>query len=431
MKEAEEKACPTRKEVGFALVSAGVLTSEWLNAYALVPRRAFLPDDIWPFDMKTGQVVHVSRADDERRWQEYADADLPVVTQWDDGEHEGRRPGRLPTSSASMPSLVFQMLDLLTVDEGSKVLEIGTGTGWNAALLAHRAGEENVVSVEVDRSVADQAKRALDRFGALVEVVHGDGSRGAPDRAPYDRTLATCGVREIPFDWVAQTRPLGVIVAPWGTCFTHDDALVRLQVQPNAQGRHLGVHPVATLLALQRGRWPHPVDRTPIPAAAEVRQGGVQTAPLLVYGSETHSAPPTWWRRPPIVSAGPDTAVGGRCWAGRRGAECSGFTIPDRHPARISRGQEGDVWSLTTLQRVSPRYGAKGQSADLERGKSQVTALVRASGHHSLDARWRPIKSGARAPAQGAGRPSPPATRSTCWQPSPHRAAVPCRARRP
>lgn len=243
MKEAEEKACPTRKEVGFALVSAGVLTSEWLNAYALVPRRAFLPDDIWPFDMKTGQVVHVSRADDAKRWQEYADADLPIVTQWDDGEHEGHQPGRLPTSSASMPSLVFQMLDLLTVDEVSKVLEIGTGTGWNAALLAHRAGEENVVSVEVDRSVADQAKRALDRFGALVKVVHGDGSRGVPGHAPYDRTLATCGVRKIPFDWVAQTRPLGVIVAPWGTGFTHDDALVRLQVQPNgqiAQGNFVG-----------------------------------------------------------------------------------------------------------------------------------------------------------------------------------------------
>ncbi|WP_031086494.1 methyltransferase domain-containing protein [Streptomyces sp. NRRL WC-3549] len=244
MKEAEQKALPaTRQQVGFALVPAGVLTSEWLNAYALVPRRAFLPDDIWPFDMRTGQTVHVSRAVDGRRWQEYADADVPIVTQWDDGGHQGPQPGRLPTSSASMPSVVFRMLDLLTVDEGSRVLEIGTGTGWNAALLAHRAGDDNVVSVEVDAAVAGRARGALDRFGALVEVVHGDGARGAPGHAPFDRTVATCGVREIPFAWVARTRPLGVIVAPWGAGFTGEDALVRLQVHKGgeiAQGGFVG-----------------------------------------------------------------------------------------------------------------------------------------------------------------------------------------------
>lgn len=232
-----------RQQVGFALVSAGALTSEWLSAYALVPRRAFLPHHIWPFDRETGQAVHVSRTDDARRWQEYADADVPIVTQWDDGEPEGSRPGRLPTSSASMASLTFHMLDVLTVDEDSRVLEIGTGTGWNAALLAHRAGDENVVSVEVDESVADRARKALHQFGALVKVVHGDGLHGAPDHAPFDRVIATCGVRQVPFDWVAQTRPLGVIVAPWGTGFTHEEALVRLRVHTGggiAQGHFVG-----------------------------------------------------------------------------------------------------------------------------------------------------------------------------------------------
>ncbi|MGF1340613.1 methyltransferase domain-containing protein [Streptomyces flavovirens] len=284
-KEAEE-AYPTRRQVGFALVSAGVLTSEWLNAYALVPRRAFLPDVIWPYDMESGQAVHVSRTDDAGRWQRYADADVPIVTQWDDGGHEGPLPGRLPTSSASMPSVVFRMLDVLTVDEDSRVLEIGTGTGWNAALLAHRTGDGHVVSVEVDAAVADRAREALHRFGALVEVVHGDGLCGAPDHAPFDRVVATCGVREVPFDWVAQTRPLGVIVAPWGTGFTQDDALVRLQVHASgefAQGRFVG--PVAFMKA--RAHRTAPVDHeayaphTGFPAveesgevAAEIAAGG-------------------------------------------------------------------------------------------------------------------------------------------------------------
>lgn len=84
------------------------------------------------------------------------------------------------------------------------------GTGYNAALLAHRLGAENVVSVEVDPAVADAARVALDRAGfGAVTVVTGDGVDGYADGGPYDRVLATVAVASVPPSWVAQTCPAG------------------------------------------------------------------------------------------------------------------------------------------------------------------------------------------------------------------------------
>ncbi len=185
---------------------------------------------MWPFDMAAGRSVAVHKADDPEAWCDYADQDVPVVTQWDDGEHGGTKPGTVPTSSASMPSVVFRMLSALDVEPGHRVLEIGTGTGWNAALLGYRVGPENVVSVEVDGHVAASARSALERFSLPVRVVHGDGFEGCSDHAPYDRVIATCGVRSVPFAWVRQCHPRGVVVAPWGTHFGNGDAVVRLVV---------------------------------------------------------------------------------------------------------------------------------------------------------------------------------------------------------
>lgn len=222
-------------ELGRALMSAGFLSSDWAPAFHAVPRSAFLPDLMWPFDMSTGRSIAVSQAGDPGAWQGYADSDAPIVTQWDDGVHSGTAPGEVSTSSASMPSVVFAMLRDLDVQPRNRVLEIGTGTGWNAALLAHRLGVENVVTVEVDEAVASAARTVLERFGTPVRVVHGDGFKGYPEAAPYDRIIATCGLRSIPFAWVRQSRPQGVIVAPWGTHYSNGDAVVRLVVADDGQ----------------------------------------------------------------------------------------------------------------------------------------------------------------------------------------------------
>ncbi|MFE6778289.1 methyltransferase domain-containing protein [Streptomyces sp. NPDC057702] len=221
---------PDHTELGRLLAAGGALPPEWAGAFAAVPRAGFLPEVMWPFDMAAGTSVAVSRGDDPDGWWAYADADVPVVTQWDDGAHSGREPGRVSTSSASMPSVVFGMLRDLDVRPGHRVLEVGTGTGWNAALLAHRVGAGNVVSVEVDEAVAERARGALERFGTGVRVVRGDGYAGWAEGAPYDRVVVTAGVRHVPFAWVAQTRPGGVVVVPWGTHYGNGDGVARLVV---------------------------------------------------------------------------------------------------------------------------------------------------------------------------------------------------------
>jgi protein-L-isoaspartate O-methyltransferase len=218
----------------------GRLTADWAEVFAEVDRAGFLPAVMWPHDMSSRTNTTVDRTGDPDAWYAYADADVPVTTQWDDGHHQGTAPGQVPTSSASAPSVVASMLADLDVAEGMRVLEIGTGTGWTAGLLTRRLGQGRVTSIEVDPAVAAAARTALHGASLHPELVVGDGLPGHPPGAPYDRILATMGVRTVPFTWVQQTAPGGVIVAPWGTPYANADALVRLTVTEDhdrAEGR--------------------------------------------------------------------------------------------------------------------------------------------------------------------------------------------------
>lgn len=254
-----------RPALGRSLLTSRALASDWIPAAAAVPRSAFLPEVIWPHDMASGRSVRVSRREDPVAWRRYAYDDVPVITQWDDGAGDGDSAGLLPSSSASAPSVVFAMLRDLAVAETSRVLEIGTGTGWNAALLGYRLGVENVTTVEVDQAVADAARDSLERFGLSLHVVTGDGLVGFADGAPYDRIIVTCGMRSVPFAWVVQARPGALILLPWGTSYSHLDATVRLTVAEDgrsAVGPFLG--PVEFMkLRAQRVDWPEHAQYVP------------------------------------------------------------------------------------------------------------------------------------------------------------------------
>jgi protein-L-isoaspartate O-methyltransferase len=223
-----ENRVSDQEELTRFLLEIGALTDDWTAAFEAVPRAAFLPDRIWPYDMDTRTSYFVDRRAEPAAWTRAAYANVPITIQWDDGRHPGPEPGRVPTSSASMPSVVARMLADLDVFPDAHVLEIGTGTGWNAGLLAARLGDRHVVTVEVDQAVAAGARAALARVGLRPEVVCADGRDGWPDRAPYDRVIATVGVRRFPPAWLAQTRAGGLILAPWGTHYCDEDALVRL-----------------------------------------------------------------------------------------------------------------------------------------------------------------------------------------------------------
>jgi protein-L-isoaspartate(D-aspartate) O-methyltransferase len=119
-------------------------------------------------------------------------------------------------SSSSQPSIMAIMLEQLEVQPGQRVLEIGAGTGYNAALLARLAGPRGrVTTVDIDPDTAAAARAHLRAAGyGGVRVVAGDGGHGWPDRAPYDRIIATAACWQIPQPWIDQLAEGGVLVAP-------------------------------------------------------------------------------------------------------------------------------------------------------------------------------------------------------------------------
>lgn len=119
-------------------------------------------------------------------------------------------------SAASQPSIVALMLEQLGVRPGERVLEIGAGTGYNAALLAHLAGPRGqVTTIDVDPDITAAARSALAAAGYPgVAVIDGDGALGWPPGAPYDRLIATVGAWDLPQAWVAQLAPAGRLVVP-------------------------------------------------------------------------------------------------------------------------------------------------------------------------------------------------------------------------
>ena len=121
-----------------------------------------------------------------------------------------------PISSSSQPAIMAIMLDQLDLAPGQRVLEIGAGTGYNAALMAHIVGPAGtVVSVDIDADLARQARDHLVSAGYPdVTVVAADGAEGYPPSAPYDRVIATVGVSDLAPAWLDQTGPDGRIVVP-------------------------------------------------------------------------------------------------------------------------------------------------------------------------------------------------------------------------
>jgi protein-L-isoaspartate(D-aspartate) O-methyltransferase len=244
-----------REDLTAALSAAGALPESWATVFREVDRARFIPARVW-FDDEQGRPQPLDRDGEPDRWRSAVYSDEPIVTQLDDGATVWPARSNAVTSSASQPSVVLLMLDALDVQPGQKVLEIGTGTGFNAALLAHSLGDQWVTSIEVDPALAEGARANLKAAGYAPTVVCADGAEGWPGGAPYDRVISTAAViaGSLPYAWVEQTRPGGLILTPWETAY-HDGALVRLCVHEDGTATG-GVIGNAMFMRLREQRTP-------------------------------------------------------------------------------------------------------------------------------------------------------------------------------
>jgi len=169
------------------IIGSGRLRSEPLvEALRAVPRHVFVPG------------VELAKA--------YEDA--AIVTKWaGDGQ---------PISSSSQPAVMAAMLEQLGVEPGQRVLEIGAGTGYNAAVMAHLVGESGAVTtLDIDQDLVDGARRHLSAAGIEgVTVVCADGANGWSEACPYDRIILTVGAWDLSPAWIDQLAGGGRLVLP-------------------------------------------------------------------------------------------------------------------------------------------------------------------------------------------------------------------------
>ena len=207
------------------LVQRGLVRSPGVErAFRAVPRHCFV-ERFWVAGREAVYDVQVDNLSTEALKVVYSDEAL--ITRRDaKGD---------PTSSASQPSVVAMMLEGLDLKPGLRVLEIGAGTGYNAALMVEVVGDQRLVTtIDIDADVVAQTGRLLARAGyGAIETICGDGALGCAASAPFDRIVATVGCSDISWDWVDQLRPDGLLLVPL---------------------EHGGSHPLVKLRVLQPGR---------------------------------------------------------------------------------------------------------------------------------------------------------------------------------
>lgn len=142
--------------------------------------------------------------------------DAPIEDAYSDEAVYTKAKDGVSLSAASQPTIVAAMLEQLAVEPGQRILEIGAGTGYNAALLAAITGPDgHVTTIDVDDDLVHGARAHLDAAGVTdVDVVLGDGALGHPKAAPYDRVVATVGAHEVPTAWLDQLAPDGRLLLP-------------------------------------------------------------------------------------------------------------------------------------------------------------------------------------------------------------------------
>ncbi|WP_206507765.1 methyltransferase domain-containing protein [Streptomyces chrestomyceticus] len=360
-----QEAARLRAKLVRTLTDAGDLTDPaWRAAFEAVPRHACVPC----FYDHAGRTVAADDPETRDQWLTAVHENRQLVT---------HRTAGSATSSSSMPSLMATMLEALQAADGMRVLEVGTGTGYNAALLAHRLGDDNVVTIDVSPDITGLARERLAAIGHQPLVVTGDGALGWPDKAPYDRIIVTCRLRAVPPALLRQLTEAGFILAPLGNALARihrtgertaegaflpggaffmplrrgadDGQPTRRPGLPDTAGRPARL-PAALIadndfrflvsIAVPGLTWQYDLDEERKPTGARVWAPDGSLADLKADGTVTEAGPRNLWS---LLEAAYDTFLG----AGRPGPERYGVTI-DADAQRVwLDSPRGPGWNLT------------------------------------------------------------------------------------
>ena len=204
--DVQERAVLLAADLAQQLTDDGVLHSpEWNTALRSVLRHLFVPRYVDQRPDGSWRTVSGDDPDTVDEWLAavYANRPLTTAVRTDTNGHT------VAISSSSKPGLMVRMLETLEIRDGHRVLEIGTGTGWNAGLLCQRLGAASVVSVDIEADLVASAQGRLADLGFAPVVAAVDGTQGFPDAGPFDRIIATCSVARVPWQWVEQLAPDG------------------------------------------------------------------------------------------------------------------------------------------------------------------------------------------------------------------------------
>ena len=210
------------------------------------------------------------------------------------------RPGTSPmfTSSSTLPSLMLRMLEELDVTDGCWVLEIGTGCGYNAALLCERLGSEYVTSVDIDPELVELANERLAANGYTPTLAAVNGANGYPPGAPYHRIIATCSVPAIPPAWLEQAAPDAVILVDVRGKIGGTVARLTIDGDGTASGRFL---PLGTSFMWLRHTLDFPApdliwesDNEPVHSVTQVDPALLHSDDVFGFVAQWHLPDVTW-----------------------------------------------------------------------------------------------------------------------------------------
>jgi protein-L-isoaspartate(D-aspartate) O-methyltransferase len=261
-----------------AMAADGVTDPAVLAAMSAVPREVFVPH-FWASGPEGRDYDLTGDHPDPPAVPLVYDMDRALAVRWDPA-HPGDA-----TSTASAPRLMAWMLELLDLRPGLRVLEIGTGTGYNVALLAEIVGDASfITSVDIDAGLVEEARGHLDPLGyGGARLLTGDGASGVPTAEPFDRVVATVGCVDLAPAWLDQLTPEGILLVPLEHGAVHPLVRARPDGAGGAAAELVGRSGFVAIRGLQAARSPWKAHRPPAAAIGRAVMGAVDVGTTSLW----------------------------------------------------------------------------------------------------------------------------------------------------